>query len=116
MWGPWATGMASAELALRLERLGLQVFDPKAGLVVLEAALGVKRAELVVASFVWKQFTNSPMYKMAIFAGISHRGGHNMLKTAVQVIILLCCLHTYQTLIMHFRLIFYATHLFMSML
>ena len=55
MWGPWAIGMATANTINRFEHVGLRMFDPKAGLTVLEAALGVKRAELVVASFNWKQ-------------------------------------------------------------
>ena len=51
MWGPWAIGMATASTINRFEHVGLHMFDPKAGLTVLEAALGIKRAELVVASF-----------------------------------------------------------------
>ena len=73
----------------RFEHVGLQVFDPKAGLFVLEAALGVKRAELVAASFVWKQFTNTPMFKKAIFAGLVHHGALNILKPTVEVLIIL---------------------------
>ena len=88
MWGPWATGMATATTINRFEHVGLGMFDPKAGLTVLEAALAIKRAELVVASFNWKQMSNTSILKMAIFADFIQPRPLDTPKPMVRVLIL----------------------------
>ena len=88
MWGPWAIGMATANTINRFEHVGLRMFDPKAGLTVLEAALGVKRAELVVASFNWKQMSNTSILKRAIFADYVQPEPLNKPKYKVKVIVI----------------------------
>ena len=67
MWGPWLLGMASAQTAMRFERVGLQPFDPRTGLAMMEHILMVQQVELVAASFKWKHILKSPISKKAVF-------------------------------------------------
>ena len=69
MWGPWAIGMATASTINRFEHVGLHMFDPKAGLTVLEAALGIKRAELVVDTT--KPTIKVPILRFVLFTQYS---------------------------------------------
>ncbi len=94
MWGPWAIGMATASTINRFEHVGLHMFDPKAGLTVLEAALGIKRAELVVASFNWKQMSNTSMLKRAIFTNFVQPRPLDTTKPTIKVPILRFVLFT----------------------
>ena len=70
MWGPWAMGMATSNTISRFGSIGLEPFEPGTGLLILEAALEAKLAELVAASFNWKQVPSTPIFKRAIFAGL----------------------------------------------
>jgi len=67
MWGPWLLGMASAQKAMRFERVGLQPFTPRTGLTIIESILMVERAEFVAASFKWEHILKSPISKRAVF-------------------------------------------------
>ena len=80
-------GMATADTINRFKHVGLRMFDPKAGLTVLEAALEIKRAELVVASFNWKQMSNTQFQKRTIFADLVHPGPIDTPKPTVKMLL-----------------------------
>ena len=70
MWGPWALGMANNTMVARFERIGLQPFNPKSGMVLLETALASKTAELVAATIIWKRIAQDAIFRTSIFADV----------------------------------------------
>ena len=89
--------MATTDMVSRFRHAGLLAFDPKAGLLVLEAVLGVKKAELVAASFLWEQQSNKPMFRMALFASLVDHNSEDLHipKPTLEVLILLSLAHMY---------------------
>lgn len=81
-------GMATINMISRFGYIGLQPFDPTKGLLILEAALEIKMSELVAASFDWKQVSSTPMFKVAIFAGLVDHQSPEMPKPIAKVLIL----------------------------